>query len=662
MSVSNDSTVLGTVEDGRALLSSAFLEFCTKVRNNDPFILPELGDDEPLRIYRLSENEGMELADALLENTNVTYLELEMEHHTKCSLEAMAKYLRTSKRLQRIRCVGSWNNRELQHREEMICCFLHAFQESTSLKELHMDCIFLDGSSNLALENMLTHTQSLRSLSFSCRAEEDIDVAAIRSGLKKNTTLRELTLECSQNANTFSPLLTSVRDHPLLQRLCVKGDVRNLTGLETLLLSDTSKITELEIHRFCGRPIIGLTSVLQALARRPTLTKLALRRVRLGRDDARQLGMVLCSTPSLQTLVLRHTYLGSAGLAELAPALQRNTSIKVLDISENDLSDMDSAGLLRDILRSNKTMTTLDLSWNHFGGTTGAVECIADGLGSNSTLLKIDLSSCALGDVGISTLVQTLGSRNTTLQKFILCWNAITSMGVGVLLETMEQSHHITDLDLRRNYIGDEGAVLLARSLGNNALPNLIHLSLFYRCSIGDDGFITLVSALAQNTSLLHLDLRHNAVSERVWLALAESLPEIKVLQRLDLTWYASLGAAMAFLLAGLRENTSLFRFHVSDCAPCSLPPSREETARCAGGWMPEMERLGYRNRFRNFIRAPKEKLPPRGVWPHALARVATHPDVIFEVLSSNPKLVPSEDEEGKGAVIDTGKRKRGDE
>jgi hypothetical protein len=97
MSVSNDSTVLGTVEDGTALLSSAFLEFCVKVRNNDPFILPAPG--EPLRIRRLSENEGMELADALLENTNVTYLELEMDNHTKSSAEAMAKYLRTSNSL-----------------------------------------------------------------------------------------------------------------------------------------------------------------------------------------------------------------------------------------------------------------------------------------------------------------------------------------------------------------------------------------------------------------------------------------------------------------------------------------------------------------------------------------------------------------------------------
>jgi Ran GTPase-activating protein (RanGAP) involved in mRNA processing and transport len=670
MSVSNDSTVLSTVDDGRALLSSAFLEFCAKVRTSDASILPELG--KPFSIRRLGEREGREgvqFADALLKNTNVTYLELRTFKYTNICAEALAKYIRTSKRLERI----DWNGevasgedeQELRHSEEIICCILPALQETTSLKKLDINFPLYDVSTNLALENMLTHTQSLRSLRLCISPRLSTSLAAASSGLKKNTTLRELTLKFKRGA--ISPIFTSLREHPLLRRLCVRGCGMDLTGLETLLLSENSKITELDIDKSSeGWPMIGLTSVLQALAHRPTLTKLALRRVCLLRDEARLLCMALRIFPSLQSLVLNDGTLGSAGLTELAPALYHNTSIKVLDMSCNRYGGMDSARLLRDILRRNKTMTALDLSENKFGETTGAVECIADGLGSNSTLLKIDLSDCYLRNGDVSTLVQTLGSRNTTLHKLILggnAGNAITSTGIGVLLEAMEQSHHITDLDLRCNYIGDGGAVLLATSLRNNALPNLTRLSLC-DCGIDDDGFIALVSALQQNTSLLHLDLRnYRRFSERALLTLAESLPEIKVLQRLDLSWYASLAAAMPLLLAGLRENTSLFRFHVAGCAPYQVPPTTEEMAICAGGWMQEMERLGYRNRFLPLIRAPKERLPPRGLWPHALAGVATLPDVIFEVLHSKPNLVPSEDADGKEAAIDTGvptKRKRG--
>jgi hypothetical protein len=300
MSVSNGST--DTIDGDGVSLSPTFLEFCAKVRSNDNSILPGL--DEPFRIRRLSEREYMEVADALLENTSVNYLELDTKY-TKSSVEAMVKYVRTSKRLQLIH----WRRyaRAIEEREEMFCCFLAAFQESTSLKELAMELPLIGGPSNLALENMLTHTQSLRSLSLICPdglPGEAIALAAAWSGLKKNTSLRELTL-VSSGATTVSPIFTSLCEHPLLRRLCLRGHAMHLDGLVDVLLSSNSHITELFIQRlYGGFSTTGLTPVLQALARRPTLTMLGLHGFYLGHDEARALGMVLRNTPSLQDLVL----------------------------------------------------------------------------------------------------------------------------------------------------------------------------------------------------------------------------------------------------------------------------------------------------------------------------------------------------------------------
>jgi hypothetical protein len=230
------SVLTGTIDDGRAFLSSTFLEFCAKVRNNDPSILPEAG--KPFRIHQLSEREYMELADALLENNSVTYLDLYTDHYTKSSVEAMAKYVRTSKCVQRIRCNVKMGARS----EEILCCFLRAFQESTSLRDLDMEWPRERGPSNLAFENMLTHTQSLRSLSL--RAPRRYMGAAARSGLKKNSTLRELTLEFSEAPLTVSSIITRLRDHPLLRTLCLRGNVVDLNGFETVLLSDNSCFME----------------------------------------------------------------------------------------------------------------------------------------------------------------------------------------------------------------------------------------------------------------------------------------------------------------------------------------------------------------------------------------------------------------------------------
>jgi hypothetical protein len=156
MSDPNDSTSAGAC----APFLSTFLDFCAKMRKDDPSILPE--DGEPCKIRSICEREGIELSDALLENKSVTYLELETATYTKRSAEAMAKYLRTSERLQRIRwhVIAYPRVGLLKRHEEMFCCFLPAFQESTSLKELHINFPLTGGLSNLALENMLTHTQS----------------------------------------------------------------------------------------------------------------------------------------------------------------------------------------------------------------------------------------------------------------------------------------------------------------------------------------------------------------------------------------------------------------------------------------------------------------------------------------------------------------------
>jgi hypothetical protein len=119
------------------------------------------------------------------ENNSVTYLELETGTFYEKFRRGMAKYLRTSKYLQSI----SWpkdffsNDRENPQNEEMLCCFMSALRESTSLKELDINFPRGGGPSNLTLENMLIHTQSLGSLSLVARGvrQEDRAVAAARS-------------------------------------------------------------------------------------------------------------------------------------------------------------------------------------------------------------------------------------------------------------------------------------------------------------------------------------------------------------------------------------------------------------------------------------------------------------------------------------------------
>jgi Ran GTPase-activating protein (RanGAP) involved in mRNA processing and transport len=622
--------------EDNASTSPTFREYCNKLRANDPTVLPR--DNLPLKICPLlSESEHIELADALIHNTRVQRIFMELDDYTERSAQAMAKYFRASEVLRCVILSGSRNNSESQR---VLSCLLLALQERPSLKELSLHELKL-GSASKAIEALLINTQSLQKLhlAYSWRLNQE-ELTRIQSGLKKNTTLQAITL-----SSILPPILQSLRNHPRLKTLHIR--VGDLTGLDALLLCERSKITELSIERHYStsrdQPL-GLTSVLEALGRKTTLTMLTIAGCRLRIEQTRKLNTVLHKHQELQSLDLTSRFFTSSDLAELGPALYEHASIKTLNMTYNGVDDTgtQSAEILGTIIRRNKTMTKLVMYGSRFGGPSAAptvIRCIADGLSSNTSLQEFVLGNCQLGDEGVSLLAQGLGSRNSSLQKLDLGNNGISSIGIRALLDAIvERDSRIADIDLSENAIGSEGASFLADALGRNVVPHLTRLCLRW-CNFGDDGLIEFVSALERNQTMVELDLLWNDdLTERGLLALANSLPDIKTLQRLDLSWCTGLASIMPSVLKGLHKNTSLWRLNISNCAPDEFPPTAEESSRCTGGWLQEMQYVGYRNSFLPFVSAPLDN-PARGIWSHSLAKVATLPDVLFYVLRAKPGL-----------------------
>jgi hypothetical protein len=164
-----------------------------------------------------------------------------------------------------------------------------------------------------------------------------------------------------------------------------------------------------------------------------------------------------------------------------------------------------------------------------------------------------------------------------------------------------------------------------------------------------DDGFVALVSALEQNTSLQILFLEYNDFGERGFSALAKSLPNIKGLQKIGFManeFQANFQSTMLLLMEGFRKNTSLVEFNIeiNDVA------YREE-------WSVELKFFGQRNRFTPLLKASDQQdaSPQLGIWSRALANAATEPGVLFHVLRNKPNLVGS-------AAGDSKKRKRDNE
>jgi hypothetical protein len=260
-----------------------------------------------LRGY-LSEAEYIEVVGAPVQSsTAVTTLLLYMEQYMEDSTVAIGKYLAESSK--HLEIIYLTRGLALSLHQRVISILLTSLQVSSSLKKLSVVNIQLHQSASQAFESLLTHTKSLQKLQLKgWRGVNPEELEMLQSGFSKNTPLRELTL-ISWSGTNLTAVLTSLRDHPLLQKLSSAACIEERIGLNILLHSGKSKITDLTIDKTGGyeeaRRSAAFGGVLQTLGRKTTLTKLSFLYCPLYmHNQASQLEMVLRRNQGLESLDL----------------------------------------------------------------------------------------------------------------------------------------------------------------------------------------------------------------------------------------------------------------------------------------------------------------------------------------------------------------------
>ncbi|KAG0014464.1 hypothetical protein BGZ82_001746 [Podila clonocystis] len=123
-------------------------------------------------------------------------------------------------------------------------------------------------------------------------------------------------------------------------------------------------------------------------------------------------------------------------------------------------------GKLAEALKTNSTLTTLDLEGNSIG--ENRAQALAEALKTNSTLTTLNLSSNAIGENGAQALAEAL-KTNSTLTTLDLGFNAIGENGAQALAEALKTNATLTTLGLLGNSIGEKGAQALAEALKTNS-------------------------------------------------------------------------------------------------------------------------------------------------------------------------------------------------
>ncbi|KAL0208034.1 hypothetical protein P9112_010621 [Eukaryota sp. TZLM1-RC] len=190
----------------------------------------------------------------------------------------------------------------------------------------------------------------------------------------------------------------------------------------------------------------------------------------------------------------------------LARALESNSTLTQLNLSDNNIADEGASSLAR-ALESNYTLTQMNLSDNNIADE--GASSLARALESNYTLTQLNLSDNNIADEGASSLARALES-NYTLTQLNLSDNNIADEGASSLARALESNSTLTQLNLSDNNIGYEGASALAHAVERNF--TLTELVLWFN-NISDEAASDFARALERNSTLTHLCLGVHNIS-----------------------------------------------------------------------------------------------------------------------------------------------------
>ena len=247
---------------------------------------------------------------------------------------------------------------------------------------------------------------------------------------------------------------------------------------------------------------------------------------------------------------------GELALQFIMEGVQCNTSLVDLDLSSCSLRTTDENGpTFINMLKENQILKSLNLSSNPELGEL-ALLYIAKGLQHNSSLVQLNLSSCALTvtDRSEQALFNML-KKNTTVKGLNLSGNtSLGDTGIKCISEGISQSTTLILLNVRNCGITASGAKHLLQMLSQNQSLQSLNIGANH---IGDQGISNIPGALKSNKTLRELLIPHCGITDEK--PISEVLKTNRTLVKLDLSAnFCITDTALISLGEGLRHNCGL--------------------------------------------------------------------------------------------------------
>jgi Ran GTPase-activating protein (RanGAP) involved in mRNA processing and transport len=402
---------------------------------------------------------------------------------------------------------------------------------------------------------------------------------AISSGIKLNTSIREVTL--GNNANLWSTNLSLVACHSL-RSLMVGASNMKCLRLKSYSIMDVHCVREICIglEQNSGLKEIALHSIecdefpmiLESIAKsKARIEKLSIIDCDLcfGVYDHDTNGHPFTKlfsdipTTSLKQLRLTECTIGLEEIAALCEGIKFNSSLQLLDLSGCDLL-AEVCRPIADMLCTNTALLHLLMEENIIGDHGAYL--LSNGLQLNSNLETLDLKANHITEEGCKYIAGSLMSSRCRLCTMILSENPINDVGAKYLGGALRKNNYLTSLNLGACIIGDIGIECICSGLTSNSTLREINMS-NNCCKNG----CSVSCMLSTNATLESLDMTSCQISNGTLDQMLRSLAEgtNKSLKNLFLSFntFANKGAETIadMLLGGNKLETISAQFNSFD-------------------------------------------------------------------------------------------------
>uniref|UniRef100_A0A8C1QV33 NACHT domain-containing protein n=1 Tax=Cyprinus carpio TaxID=7962 RepID=A0A8C1QV33_CYPCA len=430
------------------------------------------------------------------------------------------------------------------------------------LEKIKLNNCRLTEKSCSVLATVLSSKTILKEVNLNNSLLLDSGVKKICEGLKNPVCeLKILKLSgCSITEEGYLALALTLRSNPShLIELDLTGNDPGQSGVKELndLLQDPNY--QLKTLRFLG-PVAdeACQYVTGIVGKNPLLLReLNLSLHELGDARVNQIAALLQDKHcKLNTLMLCDCSLTDQSCSALATVLRSNSTLKELDLSNNNLQDSGVKKLQNGLEDTNCTLENLRLS--NCGISEEGYKALASALRSNpSHLIELDLTGNDPGQSGVKQLNDLLQDPNCQLKTLRFLSLAADEACQFLTAVMCKNPLLLRELNLSERELGDTQVIQIAALLQDKhcKLSTLI----LCRCSITEKQCIILTSALKLNPSLLReLELSENEVKNTGVNHLCDILKDSHCkLERLRLSDCSITEEGYKALASALRSNPS---------------------------------------------------------------------------------------------------------